>query len=200
MMRRPAPLTFRADECNKADGAGTLYNDGVSELNPATHDAVYADRERLEQDCDLRRQIGLEEHGLGIPEIDVFGEAAAKIGLFSGGDETVGALRRTGNEGDPITGFERAPQVVMGHTCAQLIDNPHVLVPQNDLVFHSLVFPVVQVGTADAGQFLSQQDRSGCRFRDGILPDFKSFADHDRGATGSGQKTIPPSGTFRSCF
>ena len=74
--------------------------------------------------------------------------------------KTVRTAICAGREENPITGRDGIAQVIGFYARSQAVDDADIFVAENDLALQALVFPVVQVCAADAGEFLFEQDRS----------------------------------------
>ena len=176
----PARATeLGADEGHEADRSCTLDDHGVTELHPGPQDAVDPDGEGFGHNGHFRRELGLEDDRVRIPEVDVVGKAPAQVGLLLGLEEPVGPLRRAGDQDHPVSFGQGTAQVVGLDAFTQGLNGPHVLVAVDHLALETLVLPVVEVGAADAGELLFQEHRAGRRVGDRVLPDLEALTHGD---------------------
>ena len=161
------------------DRSGALNHYRVAELDTGAGDAVVGAGRRLGEHRDRARQIGLEEHDLGIPEIDVLAEAAAQVGRLLGGSP---AHAFTGGNHHAVADLHRVAGRILADAGPERIERADVLVPEDDLETEALKLPVVQVGAADAAQLLLDQDPPRLNLRHRILANVEFPARHHAGA------------------
>ena len=173
---------FGAEEGYEADGAATLDDDGIAQLHFAAHGGVDADGVGFGQHGDLGRAVGFEYAGIFEAQVDIVGESAVEVGGNVGGIvEAVGTVAACARgEDDAVAFLQGTADVVFGTAGADGLDNANIFVAHDQFALYA-VLPVVQVRSADTGQFLAQEHFARFRVVHGIFADFEILSlDDDR--------------------
>ena len=157
---------FGGDHAHDADRTGALDDDGIADLDVGAQRGMDADREGFGEHADLRRLFRSDHAAHRVGQVDVVGEAAAE-GLIRAA-HAVGDAAVAGMEDDAIALFDRRAEVVGRHAFAEGRDDADVLMAQEHRRVDALL-PPVQIGAADAGQLLPQQDGARRRVGYGIF-------------------------------
>ena len=161
------------DHAHDADRAGALDDDGIADLDVGAQRGVDADRKGLGEHADLRRLFRFDHAAHRVGQVDVVGEATAEWLIRAA--HAVGDAAVAGMEDDAIALFDRRAEVVGGDAFAEGLDSADVLMAEEHRRLDALL-PPVQIGAADAGQLLPQQDRARRRVGYGIFGNCESLS------------------------